>query len=37
MSPLDMLIMFFFVLVTIKAASMSIEYWRGDDEDEEDA
>ena len=36
MSPLDMLIMFFFVLVTIKAASMYIADWRGDDEDEED-
>ena len=28
MSPLDMLIMLFFVLVTIKAVVMTIEYWR---------
>lgn len=35
MSPLDMLIMFFFVLVAIKAFSMFIADLRGDDEDEE--
>lgn len=28
MSPLDMLIMLFFVLVTVKAVAMTIEYWR---------
>lgn len=28
MSPLDMLILFFFVLVTIKAIKMTIEYWK---------
>ena len=27
MSPLDMLIMLFFILVTIKAVCMSIEHW----------
>ena len=33
MSPLDMLIFLFFILVTIKAASASIEYWRDADDE----
>lgn len=33
MSPLDMLIMLFFILVTIQAARMSIAYWRDRDEE----
>ncbi len=31
MSPLDMLIFFFFILVTIKAAIESVKYWRDRD------
>ena len=33
MSPLDMLIFFFFILVTIKAVSVSIDYWKDADEE----
>lgn len=33
MSPLDMLIFLFFILVTIKAASACIDYWRDSGED----
>lgn len=32
MSPLDMLIFLFFILVTIKAATSCIDYWRDIDE-----
>ena len=31
MSPLDMLIFFFFILVTIKAAIESVKYWKDRD------
>ena len=34
MSPLDMLIMLFFILVTIQAARMSISYWQDKDDNE---
>ncbi len=37
MSPLDMLIFLFFILVTIQAASATIEYWRGAEEDASEA
>jgi hypothetical protein len=37
MSPLDMLIFLFFILVTIQAASATIEYWRGTEEDTAEA
>ena len=33
MSPLDMLIFLFFILVTIKAALSCIDYWKGEEED----
>ncbi|MCR4767488.1 MAG: hypothetical protein K5875_05965 [Saccharofermentans sp.] len=33
MSPLDMLIFLFFILVTIKAATASIEHWKDLDEE----
>ena len=33
MSPLDMLIFFFFILVTIKAVSASIDYWKDVDDE----
>lgn len=33
MSPLDMLIFFFFILVTIKAATSCIDYWRDVDDE----
>ena len=33
MSPLDMLIFFFFILVTIKAATSCIDYWRDIDDE----
>ena len=32
MSPLDMLIFLFFILVTIKAASSCIDYWKDTEE-----
>ena len=35
MSPFDMLVMFFFILVSVKAGMMTIEYWRDRDNDEE--
>jgi len=33
MSPLDILIFLFFILVTIQAATSCIEYWKGIEED----
>ena len=33
MSPLDMLIFFFFILVTIKAATSCIDYWKDVDDE----
>ena len=33
MSPLDMLIFFFLILVTIKAVSTSIDYWKDVDDE----
>ena len=33
MSPLDMLIFLFFILVTIKAVTGSIDYWKDRDEE----
>lgn len=30
MSPFDMLVMFFFILVSVKAAVMTYEYWHND-------
>ena len=33
MSPLDMLIFFFFILVTIKAVSANIDYWKNVDDE----
>ena len=33
MSPLDMLIFFFFILVTIKAATSCIDYWKDFDDE----
>lgn len=32
MSPLDMLIFLFFILVTVKAASSCIDYWKGEED-----
>lgn len=33
MSPFDMLVFFFFILVTIKAATSCIDYWRDVDDE----
>ena len=33
MSPFDMLLFFFFILVTIKAATSCIDYWRDIDDE----
>lgn len=33
MSPFDMLLFFFFILVTIKAAASSIDYWKDKEAD----
>ena len=33
MSPLDMMIFFFFILVTIKAVTASIDYWKDVDDE----
>ena len=33
MSPLDMLIFTFFILITIKAVSTSIDYWKDVDDE----
>jgi len=33
MSPFDMLVFFFFILVTIKAAASCIDYWRDIDDE----
>ncbi len=32
MSPLDMLIMFFFILISIQAVKMTILYWQDKDD-----
>ena len=37
MSPLDMLIFFFFILVTIKAATSCIDYWKDVDDEIKEA
>lgn len=33
MSPLDMLIFFFFILVTVKAGVSFVDYWREEDDE----